>query len=72
MFKGRGLYKGMNTRRHGSLWVPSLETIYHKRVFLQHGARWGQKRTKAAREGQPDCSLWLRIERDFFRNFVIH
>ena len=28
----------MNSRRHGSLWAPSLETIYHKGVFLTAGA----------------------------------
>lgn len=28
----------MNSRRLGSLWAPSLETIYHKGVFLTAGA----------------------------------
>ena len=35
----------MNSRRLGSLWAPSLETIYHKGVFLTAGAGdgWGKK-----------------------------
>lgn len=31
IFRREGAIQGINTKKHGSLWGPSLRTIYHKR-----------------------------------------
>lgn len=51
-----------------------METIYHKGglPYSRGGGMDGGRRPKAAREGQSDCSLWLRIELNFFRKILIH
>ena len=68
----------MNSRRHGSLWAPSLETIYHKGVFLTAGeGGWmgeeGQRQPEKDNLTVPSGSemSWTFSERLSFTNFTI-
>lgn len=54
IFMGRGLYKSMNTKKRGSLWEPSIKTIYHDGASYGKG-KAGGTRSKAARAGWPNC-----------------
>lgn len=50
---GEAAIQGHDTRKHGSLWEPSLKTIYHDGASYGKGKARGT-RSKAARAGWPN------------------
>lgn len=63
----------MSSRRHGSLWAPSLQTICCKGVFLRAGVGGWMGEEGQRQPGKDNLTgTELRTELDFFRKIIIH